>query len=185
MEEWSQIHNMPGISGMYWHILWAVMDIIVMMFLDWAGNAKQPNILGQMIAEAREIRENQSYRSNAATSAAAGAKQNHAEESVSETCLKLNQHYTILISFTKHSYSRNNPIKHSHFYYKNNCAFTEIRCMFWPISSSSDKVVTKMYEGRQKELMLKEASVLHNIIILVCNIEATFNITSVFHCIFL
>jgi serine/threonine kinase 3 len=47
------------------------------------GNAKQPNILGQMIAEAREIRENQSYRSNAATSAAAGAKQNHAEESVS------------------------------------------------------------------------------------------------------
>lgn len=61
-----------------------------MMFFDCAGNAKQPNILGQMIAEAREIRENQSYRNNAATSAAAaGAKQNHAEESVSETCLKL------------------------------------------------------------------------------------------------
>jgi hypothetical protein len=36
-----------------------------------------------MIAEAREIRENQSYRSNAAASAGAGAKQNHADESVS------------------------------------------------------------------------------------------------------
>lgn len=48
---------------------------------EFIGNAKQPNILGQMIAEAREIRENQSYRNNAATSAAAGAKQNHAEES--------------------------------------------------------------------------------------------------------
>jgi serine/threonine kinase 3 len=67
------------------------MKIIVVMFLDCAGNAKQPNILGQMIAEAREIRENQSYRNNAATSAAAGAKQNHAEESVSETCLELNR----------------------------------------------------------------------------------------------
>jgi hypothetical protein len=55
------------------------------MFICCIGNAKQPNILGQMIAEAREIRENQSYRSNAATSAAAGAKQNHAEESVSKT----------------------------------------------------------------------------------------------------
>jgi hypothetical protein len=44
-----------------------------------------------MIAEAREIRENQSYRNNTSTSAAAaGAKHNHAEESVSETCLKLN-----------------------------------------------------------------------------------------------
>jgi serine/threonine kinase 3 len=62
-----------------------------MIFLNCAGNAKQPNILGQMIAEAREIRENQSYRNSAATSAAAGAKQNHADESVSETCLKLNR----------------------------------------------------------------------------------------------
>jgi len=62
-----------------------------MMFLACAGNAKQPNILGQMIAEAREIRENQSYRNNASTSAAAaGAKHNHAEESVSEICLRLN-----------------------------------------------------------------------------------------------
>jgi serine/threonine kinase 3 len=67
------------------------MEITVMMFLVYAGNAKQPNILGQMIAEAREIRENQSYRNNASTSAAAGAKHNHAEESVSETCLKLNR----------------------------------------------------------------------------------------------
>ncbi|GFG40334.1 hypothetical protein Cfor_00927 [Coptotermes formosanus] len=48
---------------------------------EFIGNAKQPNILGQMIAEAREIRENQSYRNSAATSAAAGAKQNHADES--------------------------------------------------------------------------------------------------------
>jgi serine/threonine kinase 3 len=58
------------------------------MFACCAGNAKQPNILGQMIAEAREIRENQSYRNNAATSAAVGAKQNHAEESVSKSCWK-------------------------------------------------------------------------------------------------
>ncbi|KAJ9595224.1 hypothetical protein L9F63_013485, partial [Diploptera punctata] len=48
---------------------------------EFIGNAKQPNILGQMIAEAREIRENQSYRNNAATSAAAGAKLNHADDS--------------------------------------------------------------------------------------------------------
>jgi hypothetical protein len=41
-----------------------------------------------MIVEAREIRENQSYRNNAATSAAGGAKQNHAEESVSKALLK-------------------------------------------------------------------------------------------------
>lgn len=61
-----------------------------MMSLVCAGNAKQPNILGQMIAEAREIRENQSYRNNASTSAA-GAKHNHAEESVSKTGLKLNR----------------------------------------------------------------------------------------------
>jgi serine/threonine kinase 3 len=70
------------------------MEIIVMTLLVCAGNAKQPNILGQMIAEAREIRENQSYRNNASTSAAAaaaGAKHNHAEESVSETCLKLDR----------------------------------------------------------------------------------------------
>ncbi|KAJ4430170.1 hypothetical protein ANN_22380, partial [Periplaneta americana] len=48
---------------------------------EFIGNAKQPNILGQMIAEAREIRENQSYRNNTTTSGAAGAKQNHADES--------------------------------------------------------------------------------------------------------
>jgi len=44
-----------------------------------------------MIAEAREIRENQSYRNNAVSSAAAGAKQNHAEESVSRPLLRLNR----------------------------------------------------------------------------------------------
>ncbi|XP_067008377.1 serine/threonine-protein kinase 3 isoform X2 [Anabrus simplex] len=49
---------------------------------EFIGNAKQPNILGQMIAEAREIRENQVYRNNMVQSgAAAGAKQNHADES--------------------------------------------------------------------------------------------------------
>jgi hypothetical protein len=58
------------------------------MFACCAGNAKQPNILGQMIAEAREIRENQGYRNSAAASAAVGAKQNHAEESVSKACKK-------------------------------------------------------------------------------------------------
>nr|CAD7434558.1 unnamed protein product [Timema monikensis] len=42
------------------------------------GNAKQPNILSQMIAEAREIRDNQSYRNNAVP---ASPKQNHTEES--------------------------------------------------------------------------------------------------------
>jgi serine/threonine kinase 3 len=61
------------------------MEMTVMIVFVCAGNAKQPNILGQMIAEAREIRENQSYRNNASTSAAAGAKHNHAEESVSGT----------------------------------------------------------------------------------------------------
>nr|CCX34980.1 Hippo [Blattella germanica] len=50
---------------------------------EFIGNAKQPNILGQMIAEAREIRENQSYRNNVASSAAAGAKLNHADDSKS------------------------------------------------------------------------------------------------------
>ena len=54
------------------------------MFYLVAGNAKQPNILGQMIAEAREIRETQSCRNNAASSAAAGAKLNHADDSVSK-----------------------------------------------------------------------------------------------------
>lgn len=41
------------------------------------GNAKQPTILGQMIAEAREIRENQSCRNSAGP--AAVIKQNHME----------------------------------------------------------------------------------------------------------
>jgi serine/threonine kinase 3 len=48
---------------------------------EFVANAKQPHILEQMIAEALEIRENQSYRNNAATSAAIGAKHNYAEES--------------------------------------------------------------------------------------------------------
>jgi hypothetical protein len=65
---------------------WTIQGSIYVMFTYRAGNAKQPNILGQMIAEAREIRENQGYRGNAATSAAVGAKQNHAEESVSKAC---------------------------------------------------------------------------------------------------
>ncbi|XP_046992295.1 serine/threonine-protein kinase 3 isoform X1 [Schistocerca americana] len=48
---------------------------------EFIGNAKQPNILSQMIAEAREIRENQSYRNVVSSSAAGAAKQNHADES--------------------------------------------------------------------------------------------------------
>ncbi|XP_063219954.1 serine/threonine-protein kinase hippo-like isoform X2 [Bacillus rossius redtenbacheri] len=46
---------------------------------EFIGNAKQPNILSQMIAEAREIRENQTYRNNVISSAAI-AKQNHIQE---------------------------------------------------------------------------------------------------------
>jgi serine/threonine kinase 3 len=48
---------------------------------EFIGNAKQPYILGQMIAEALDIRENQSNSNDADTSAATGAKQNVAEES--------------------------------------------------------------------------------------------------------
>ncbi|KAK7789783.1 hypothetical protein R5R35_012336 [Gryllus longicercus] len=52
---------------------------------EFIGNAKQPNILSQMIAEAREIRENQSYRNaTVASSAVGGAKLNHADESDEE-----------------------------------------------------------------------------------------------------
>lgn len=44
------------------------------------GNAKPPTILSQMIAEAREIRENQTYRNNSGN--ACGNKANQTEESV-------------------------------------------------------------------------------------------------------
>lgn len=46
-------------------------------------NAKQPNILGQMIAEAHEIRENQSNRHIALNA----VKQNHNDESVSKSII--------------------------------------------------------------------------------------------------
>lgn len=46
------------------------------------GNAKAPTILSQMIAEAHQIRENQTYR-NANVANVAGARPNTTEESVS------------------------------------------------------------------------------------------------------
>lgn len=53
-------------------------------YITFLGNAKPSSILAQMIAEAHEIRENQSYRNIVQTnSAGVVAKQNINEESVS------------------------------------------------------------------------------------------------------
>lgn len=46
------------------------------------GNAKQPSILNQMIAEAHELRENQAFRAAVPNPVPVVVKQNHADDSV-------------------------------------------------------------------------------------------------------
>lgn len=55
-----------------------------------AGNAKQPSILSQMIADAHEIREKQSAHRAHVINNVAIKSQNQAEDSVSETSLYTN-----------------------------------------------------------------------------------------------
>lgn len=55
----------------------------VAYLLKIVGNAKLPSILSQMIQEAHEIRENQSYRNVSSAANIAGVRQNITEESVS------------------------------------------------------------------------------------------------------
>jgi hypothetical protein len=57
------------------------------MVLIVEGNAKQPNILSQMIAEAREIRDNQTYRNNCRSK---GGKTNLNDDSVRSALIYTN-----------------------------------------------------------------------------------------------
>lgn len=59
------------------------------------GNAKAPTILSQMIAEAHQIRENQSYR-NASVANVAGARPNATEESVN-ICFQFDFLYLLVL----------------------------------------------------------------------------------------
>jgi hypothetical protein len=63
------------------------------------GNAKVPSILNQMIQEAHEIRENQSYRNISSTANIVGVRQNITEESVSSH-MKLISILLIFFSFS-------------------------------------------------------------------------------------
>lgn len=65
-----------------------------------AGNAKQPSILSQMIAEAHEIREKQSAHRAHVINNVAIKSQNQAEDSVGETNLYMNNIYIIRIHNT-------------------------------------------------------------------------------------
>jgi len=64
------------------------------------GNAKQPSILSQMIAEAHEIREKQSAHRAHVINNVAIKSQNQTEDSVGETSLYTNNIYIIRVHNT-------------------------------------------------------------------------------------